>query len=154
MQEAKMFPILRYILLHNKNNSIQFPGKSTWLVARGTNNFSFSLYCWLCKNPLSLRLPQYLDLCAFYVHNLKSAKAGSRASEGGRKCAQISGCFPEDSLTYGLRFLEFDRTPNFWQEARLNTRKNSGSSHYLKVLKDCVVCKCAHKHTQYTYTYS
>ena len=97
---------------------------------RGTNNFSFSLYCWLCKNPLSLRLPQYLDLCAFYVHNLKSAKAGSRASEGGRKCAQISGCFPEDSLTYGLRFLEFDRTRNFWQEARLNTWKNSGSSHY------------------------
>ena len=71
-----------------------------------------SLSCWLCKKPLSLRLPQYLDLCAFYVHNLKSAKAG-RASEGGRKCAQISGCFPEDSLTYGLRFLEFGRTPIF-----------------------------------------
>ena len=120
---------------------------------RGTNNFSFSLYCWLCKNPLSLRLPQYLDLCAFYVHNLKSAKAGSRASEGGRKCAQISGCFPEDSLTYGLRFLEFDRTPNFWQEARLDTRKNSGSSHYFKVLKDCVVCMQVRTQTHTAHIY-
>ena len=122
MQEAKMFPILRYILLHNKNNSIQFPGKID-LVASGTNNLSFSLYCLLSKNPLSLRLPQYLDLCAFYVHNLKSAKAGKRARKGGRKCAQISGCFPEDSLTYGLRFLEFDRTHNFWQEASVRQRK-------------------------------
>ena len=40
MQEAKMFPILRYILLHNKNNSIQFPGKSTWLVASAARTIS------------------------------------------------------------------------------------------------------------------
>ena len=54
MQEAKMFPILRYILLHNKNNSIQFPGKSTWLVASAARTISlFPSIAGCVKTPLA-----------------------------------------------------------------------------------------------------
>ena len=103
MQEAKMFPILRYILLHNKNNSIQFPGKID-LVASGTNNLSFSLYCLLSKNPLSLRLPQYLDLCAFYVHNLKSASEGREQSKRRRsKMCPNKWLFPRGQFDIWLK---------------------------------------------------
>ena len=112
MQEARMLQI-RYIVCRVYTTQIiPFNFTENRLGVPWRREAPLSLSCWLCKKPLSLRLPQYLDLCAFYVHNLKSAKAG-RASEGGRKCAQISGCFPEDSLTYGLRFLEFGRTPIF-----------------------------------------
>lgn len=53
MQEAKMFQILRYILLHNKNNSIQFPGKSTWWQAARTISL-FPSIAGCVKKPLAL----------------------------------------------------------------------------------------------------